>query len=447
MKRLLTLVTVGAATLVVAPALGAAPAAAGVSVTVTEQQLTTDPGDEYDPAISGDVVVYTGNRANNTDVYYTRVSTGVEVPVTQLTGSQELSDVSGDRVVYTDLTARDVFVYDLTTGTPTNLTDTPGAYSTNPAIGGDLVAWEDTRDANVEIYAYNLSTGEERRITTTAAMDTSPAVSDGRIVFQTCDAGICDITLYDWASGQTRPITATADADERRPDLDGTTVVYDRYQDGERNIYAYDLATGYARFLPLAGSQNNPNISGDVVAFEDVSTGVYHVALWHLPSDTMLPLTNGAGGEYLNDIDGNHVVYTAQRENQLDIWLSTFTLHLTSPYQFSGFFAPVNNADVLNLVKAGRAIPVKFSLAGEMGLDILSAGSPGSQQTTCDTGAPVDLIETTLTAGASSLSYDPSTDQYTYVWKTDPAWTGTCRQLNVTLDDGTTHTALFQFAK
>jgi beta propeller repeat protein len=453
MKRLVTFVAVAAATLVVAPALQISPAAAGVSITVTEQRITTNPGDDYDPAISGDVVVYTGNRENNTDVYYARISTGTEVAVTQLPGAQELSDVSGDRIVYADLneqpmvSIRDVFVYDLSTGTTTNLTGAPGAYASNPAIGGDLVAWEDTRDANVEIYAYNLSSGEERRVTTSLASDDMPAVFDGRIVFQTCDLGICDITVYDWASGLTKQITATADADERRPDLDGNTVVYDSYKDGERDIIAHDLNTGVERRLSMPGSQSNPNVSGDVVAFDDVSTGNYHVALWHLPTNTMLPLTNGAGGEYLNDIDGNRVVYTAQRENQLDIWLSTFTLDVTSPYQFNGFFVPVNNGNVVNLVKAGRAVPVKFSLTGDMGLDILAADSPSSQQITCDAAAPIDLIETTLTAGGSSLSYDPATDQYTYVWKTDQAWTGTCRQLTVTFNDGATHTALFRFAK
>ena len=31
------------------------------------------------------------------------------------------------------------------------------------------------------------------------------------------------------------------------------------------------------------------------------------------------------------------------------------------------------------------------------------------------------------------------------VWKTDRSWAGTCRQLRVTLSDGTTHTAKFSY--
>lgn len=119
----------------------------------------------------------------------------------------------------------------------------------------------------------------------------------------------------------------------------------------------------------------------------------------------------------------------------------------TLVYDFSGFFQPVDNAPTVNRAKAGSAIPVKFSLAGDQGLDIFAAGSPGSQAVTCATGAPIDVIEQTVTAGGSTLQYDPATDQYTYVWKTDKAWAGTCRQLIVKLADGQEHTAQFSLTK
>ena len=59
----------------------------------------------------------------------------------------------------------------------------------------------------------------------------------------------------------------------------------------------------------------------------------------------------------------------------------------------------------------------------------------------------VDNIEQSSAAGASGLSYDPVSDEYTYVWKTEKLWAGTCRQLAVGLRDGTTHRALFNFTK
>jgi hypothetical protein len=113
-------------------------------------------------------------------------------------------------------------------------------------------------------------------------------------------------------------------------------------------------------------------------------------------------------------------------------------------FTFTGFFQPVDN-NALNVTSAGGAIPVRFSLGGDQGLAIFAAGYPTSQRIDCDTSLPQDQIEETVTAGGSSLSYDPTTDQYTYVWKTDKRWAGTCRQLIVRFTDGTERTASFKF--
>ena len=117
----------------------------------------------------------------------------------------------------------------------------------------------------------------------------------------------------------------------------------------------------------------------------------------------------------------------------------------TVAYSWSGFFSPVSLPPTVNSAKAGSAVPLKFSLGGNQGLAIFAAGSPSSQQVNCDNGAPVNVVEQTVTAGASGLQYDPSTGQYTYVWKTQSAWSGQCRQLSIKLVDGSTHVANFKF--
>lgn len=118
---------------------------------------------------------------------------------------------------------------------------------------------------------------------------------------------------------------------------------------------------------------------------------------------------------------------------------------VTVLYNFSGFFSPVDNPPTLNLVNAGSAVPVKFSLNGDKGLNIFAVGYPVSQQIACSDGAPISVIEETVTAGSSSISYDATPDQYNYVWKTDKSWKGTCRKLILKLNDSSVHMANFQF--
>lgn len=123
---------------------------------------------------------------------------------------------------------------------------------------------------------------------------------------------------------------------------------------------------------------------------------------------------------------------------------SSLTHNYSVIYDFAGFFAPIDNLPLVNAVKAGSAVPVKFTLHGDQGLDIVAVGYPQSYQIQCDGGAEV-LVEETATSGQSSLSYDAAEDQYVYVWKTDKAWSGSCRQLAIMLNDGTMHLANFHF--
>ena len=76
---------------------------------------------------------------------------------------------------------------------------------------------------------------------------------------------------------------------------------------------------------------------------------------------------------------------------------------------------------------------------------MLAAGSPRARAVGCASGTPTDELEQVSPAGSSGLSYSATTDTYSYAWKTQKAWSGTCRQLVVELVDGTTHTAAFRF--
>lgn len=114
-------------------------------------------------------------------------------------------------------------------------------------------------------------------------------------------------------------------------------------------------------------------------------------------------------------------------------------------YNFAGFFPPVQNLPAFNLVNAGSAIPIKFSLNGNKGLSIIMPGYPISEAIACDSGSPQNDVQETVSAGNSSLQYDPDTDTYTYVWKTQRSWKDTCRQFKLVLNDGTVHLANFRF--
>jgi hypothetical protein len=112
-------------------------------------------------------------------------------------------------------------------------------------------------------------------------------------------------------------------------------------------------------------------------------------------------------------------------------------------YAFSGFLGSVANPPTLNSIRAAASVPLVFSLGGNRGLAILAVGSPSSQPIDCTTHAPTGA--STLATGA--LVYSTSTGRYTYTWQTSPTSAGTCAQLTIGLNDGTSHVAFFRLTR
>ena len=53
----------------------------------------------------------------------------------------------------------------------------------------------------------------------------------------------------------------------------------------------------------------------------------------------------------------------------------------------------------------------------------------------------------TLSQGTAPLTYDAATQRNNYVWKTQDSWAGTCRTFDMTLNDGSSHQAIFRFVR
>jgi hypothetical protein len=106
-------------------------------------------------------------------------------------------------------------------------------------------------------------------------------------------------------------------------------------------------------------------------------------------------------------------------------------------YDFDGFFAPLALQPAVATLKAGDDVPVKFSLNGYQGLDVFAAPPAWKP------GCPSPSSDSSRAFG--TLAYRASVDRYVYLWKTDPSWAGSCRELIVALGDGTVRRANVRF--
>jgi len=124
---------------------------------------------------------------------------------------------------------------------------------------------------------------------------------------------------------------------------------------------------------------------------------------------------------------------------------STVSCSYVVAYVFNGFSSPVDGSGVLNVVKAGRAIPLKWRLTDASGAPVtsLTTATVTMQSLDCSLGTTTDLVEETF-AGGSGLQ-NLGNGYYQLNWKTPSSYAGSCKTMRLDLGEGLVHTALFKF--
>jgi hypothetical protein len=124
---------------------------------------------------------------------------------------------------------------------------------------------------------------------------------------------------------------------------------------------------------------------------------------------------------------------------------ATKTVTYSVAYDFDGFFWPVKNLPDVTRWKAGVPVPIRFSLGGFRGPRPEADGYPRSMR--CGGG---DVEQVARAAGGKkkpAFRYDKHTGRYVMLWMTERQWAGSCRDFVLKLDDGSVHTARFEFTK
>jgi hypothetical protein len=113
-------------------------------------------------------------------------------------------------------------------------------------------------------------------------------------------------------------------------------------------------------------------------------------------------------------------------------------------WTLNGFYQPVDMNNVVNTVRGGSTVPLKFEVfAGSTELTAISVVESFVQtRIACDTSATIDEIEVTSTGG-TSLRYDTTGGQFIQNWQT-PRAAGSCYRVTMTTDDGSSLVAFFK---
>ena len=112
------------------------------------------------------------------------ISTGEKTRITDVALDPFLLDLDSDYVVYQDLATYELYGYMIAKGETVKLTATPAYLENNPVIDGGVAVWTDYRNDEGDIYAYDFETGTEIPVCVAPNMQNAPSIHNGRIVWQ-----------------------------------------------------------------------------------------------------------------------------------------------------------------------------------------------------------------------------------------------------------------------
>lgn len=287
--------------LLVTAALAVAAGAAYAEWMTAETRVTTNVAHQKGSAVSGENLVYLDFRTGTIpEVYLYEFAKASEKPITQSGSWKSNLDIAGTKVVWEDSRngTPDVYCYDLTTGTETNVTGT--SYGKNPAVSGSKVAYETSRNGNEDVYVYDLVAKTNTLLVANTYAQNEPDISGNLVAYRTVGGSTTwDVCVYDLT---TKAISTLATRmPDPHPSISGTKVVYEAVRDGLHCICLYDLSTktetrltSHMTYLPQF-----PKIDGDTVVWEEreFNPDDYDVWMYDVVAGTKRLVSNYGGYE------------------------------------------------------------------------------------------------------------------------------------------------------
>ena len=334
-------------------------------------------GDQTNPRVNRDRVSYTNDDfAGNSLIHLFDFSTATD-QIIPGNGLDWLSDVTDTQVAFTQLTALSdqIVVFDTTSQTSTIVS---GAKCSNPALGGNLLTFEDrnlTDPNQSEIDVYDFNTASVTRLTNDGLFDKNPAVSPtgNAIVWEKCTtpgAG-CDI----YSAIQTSPGVFTTQAltdvngEDRVPDTNGDIVVYTSNRNGETDIYYQPVAGGVETQLAIAGDQRDVRISGNLIVFESGTSFWHDVFVYDINTQSLYQVTNTpSDDERLSNISvwngtGRVVWAVAGGFGDFDLYAFTFQIPSSVPSQINNLITLVQSFQLPHGIENSLVTKLQDALA------------------------------------------------------------------------------------
>jgi beta propeller repeat protein len=224
---------------------------------------------------------------------------------------------------------------------------TTSGKANNPAIYGNNIVWQDTRNGNSAIYSFDLSTKKETHITDKSDQK-EPAIYGNKVVYVRNETDIC---MYDLSAKKVTTIDSSLpEFPVLDPAIYGNLITweFDQPDSIDAKICYYDLSTRENGFFGGLSSNWGSSIFNKRIVWTSGDTGNNNVVM-HDFSTSQDTLISQSGKADTSDIYGDKIVWQDKRNGNWDIYM--YDLSTKKETQIT-----TNSADSINPVIYGNNI-------------------------------------------------------------------------------------------
>lgn len=329
------------------------------------------------------------------------------MPVIQHSASQEFPAVDGQRVVWQDARSgpTDIFLLDLVSGEPVNVTASP-AWEVQPAIDGNYIVWKDGY-AGIGIHGMDLTTNTIFTVTTGHDDVSRPRLAGDTVVWADNRAGDGDWNIYGYDLAQaTEFVITAAPGNQFDPQIDGPLVVW---WDNQEQIYLYNLETKQQQTLWPSRGARLPDVSAadQLVVWQVMRDDQWELAGYDLRQQTPIDLLTAPRDQVNAAIDGGVVVFQSKTEG------GAWNVHLLDLASRQQFPLDAHSASQIQPAVSGRQ--VVWQDGRPHNADIFTVAWDGviPPLVSSSVAAPANLQVGALPAGTIVLQWQDQADNET----------------------------------
>jgi len=300
---------------------------------------TTHPASQQSTKVSGGIAVWQDSRPDTNcnpcnRIFYKDLfqPDSAEQALTPGLKQQGNPAIDGDLVawqaVYGNTGSRIWYQFIGSTG-PGMVSDASTSQS-RPAVSGTRIVWQDGRTgaSNPQIYIKDLSQGSETAVSSGPGQNVSTDISGDWVVWihnDNFDLGIPavnDVYAKNVATGELRHVTADGgDVQQGAPAISGSKIIWEVNASNNHSLFIYDLNTSETGNIPDSSYATHARLEGNIIVWEKYT--VDQIFMHDLTTGITQQVSSGTGATITRpDLSSGFVVWQDDRAVTRSIFMN-----------------------------------------------------------------------------------------------------------------------------